>query len=83
MGQGIGVVAAVNAKLNVTMVDVSAESLARSTAFITALFEKDVKKGKMTAADAEAALKRMSTSTNMDAVRTKKTHTRTRTEKGI
>jgi threonine dehydrogenase-like Zn-dependent dehydrogenase len=69
MGQGIGVVSAVNAKLNVLMVDISAESLAKSTGFIKSLYEKDIKKGKMTHEDAEAALKRMTTSTDMGAVR--------------
>ena len=68
MGGGIGIVAAVQAKLNVLMVDVSAEGLARNTAFTRALLEKDVKKGKITQTDAEEAMQRITTSTNMDAV---------------
>lgn len=68
MGGGIGIVAAVQAKLRVLMVDVSAEGLARNTAFTRALLEKDVKKGKMTQAECEEAIQRITTSTNMDAV---------------
>ena len=69
MGQGIGVVSAVNAKRNVIMIDVSQESLNKSTSFIKKLFDKDVSKGKMTGSDAEAALARFQTSTDMGAVR--------------
>ena len=68
MGQGIGVVAAVHAKKQVLMVDLNADVLARSSAFIRTLLEKDVKKGKMTAEECEAALARFATSTNMDAL---------------
>jgi 3-hydroxybutyryl-CoA dehydrogenase len=68
MGQGIGVVTAVHARLPVMLVDVNAESLKRAMDFIGSLLAKDVSKGKMSAEDSKAALARFSTSTNMEAL---------------
>ena len=69
MGQGIGVVTAVNAKLSVLLVDNNAAALQRATGFIRGLLEKDMKKGKMTAEECEAAVLRMQTSTDMGALK--------------
>ena len=68
MGQGIGIVTAVHAKLPVLLVDVSAASLTRATDFIKSNLDKDVTKKKMSAEDAAAALARFTTSTEMGAL---------------
>src|SRR4051812_30493937 len=58
MGQGIGIVTAVHAKLPVHLVDSSSDALKRATDFIAANLRKDVSKGKLSSSDADAALAR-------------------------
>jgi 3-hydroxybutyryl-CoA dehydrogenase len=67
MGSGIAQVSAA-AGYEVVLRDVSDAATARGLAGITASFEKFVSKGKMAAADAEAALGRISTTTDLGAV---------------
>lgn len=68
MGQGIGIVTAVQAQLPVTLVDASPEALKRANDFIAAHLRKDVSKGKLSQADADAALARFSSSTDLGAL---------------
>jgi len=66
MGSGIAQVSAA-AGYEVVLRDVSDAATARGLAGITASFEKFVSKGKMAQADAEAALARISTTTDLGA----------------
>jgi 3-hydroxybutyryl-CoA dehydrogenase len=67
MGSGIAQVSAA-AGYEVVLRDVSDAATARGLAGITASYEKFVSKGRMDAADAEAALGRISTTTDLGAV---------------
>jgi 3-hydroxybutyryl-CoA dehydrogenase len=67
MGSGIAQVSAA-AGYEVVLRDVSDAATARGLAGITASFEKFVSKGRMAAGDAEAALGRISTTTDLGAV---------------
>ncbi|CAG7607373.1 3-hydroxyacyl-CoA dehydrogenase family protein [Actinacidiphila bryophytorum] len=66
MGSGIAQVAA-QAGYEVVLRDVTDEALARGTDGIKASYDRFVAKGKLEAADAEAALARISTTTDLDA----------------
>jgi 3-hydroxybutyryl-CoA dehydrogenase len=66
MGSGIAQVSAA-AGWDVVLRDVTDEALTRGTDAIEASYEKFVAKGKLGAADAEAALGRISTTTDLDA----------------
>ncbi|SEF91709.1 3-hydroxyacyl-CoA dehydrogenase [Actinacidiphila yanglinensis] len=66
MGAGIAQVSA-QAGYEVVLRDVTDEALARGRSGIAASYEKFVAKGKMTAEDAEAALARITTTTDLDA----------------
>ncbi|WP_274913245.1 3-hydroxyacyl-CoA dehydrogenase family protein [Streptomyces sp. WZ-12] len=67
MGSGIAQVSA-QAGWDVVLRDVTDEALARGKGGIAASYEKFVAKGKLTASDAEQALARISTTTDLDAV---------------
>jgi 3-hydroxybutyryl-CoA dehydrogenase len=67
MGNGITHVFATSG-LAVTMIDVSADALARGVDTITKNLDRQVKKGAVTAVDAQAALARIATATSLDAV---------------
>lgn len=67
MGSGIAQVSA-QAGWDVVLRDVTDAALARGTDGIRASYEKFVAKGRMEAADAEAALGRITTTTDLDAV---------------
>ena len=67
MGSGIAQVSA-QAGYEVVLRDVTDEALARGTDGIKASYDKFVAKGKLEAADAEAALGRITTTTDLDAV---------------
>lgn len=67
MGNGITHVFATSG-LSVTMIDVSADALARGVETITKNLDRQVKKGAVTAEDAQAALARIVTATSLDAV---------------
>ncbi|MER6504897.1 3-hydroxyacyl-CoA dehydrogenase family protein [Streptomyces sp. NPDC001455] len=67
MGSGIAQVSA-QAGWDVVLRDVTDEALARGRDTIGASYEKFVSKGKLEAADAEAALARITTTTDLDAV---------------
>ncbi|MDX6331189.1 MAG: 3-hydroxybutyryl-CoA dehydrogenase [Streptomycetaceae bacterium] len=67
MGSGIAQVSA-QAGYEVVLRDVTDAALARGRGGITASYEKFVSKGKLTAAEAEAALARITTTTDLDAV---------------
>ena len=69
MGNGITHVFAASGHA-VTMIDVSAEALTRGTDTIARNFDRQVKKGAVSAEDAQAALARISTNTSLDAVAT-------------
>ena len=66
MGSGIAQVAA-QAGWEVVLRDVTDEALARGTDGIKASYDKFVSKGKLDAADAEAALGRITPTTDLDA----------------
>ncbi|WP_344258798.1 3-hydroxyacyl-CoA dehydrogenase family protein [Streptomyces sodiiphilus] len=66
MGSGIAQVSA-QAGWDVVLRDVTDEALARGRAGIEASYEKFVAKGKLDAADAQAALARITTTTDLDA----------------
>ncbi|MGV9348169.1 3-hydroxyacyl-CoA dehydrogenase family protein [Streptomyces spiralis] len=66
MGSGIAQVSA-QAGWEVVMRDVTDEALRRGTDGIKASYDKFVSKGKLEAADAEAALARITTTTDLDA----------------
>ncbi|GAA2472586.1 3-hydroxyacyl-CoA dehydrogenase family protein [Streptomyces thermolineatus] len=67
MGSGIAQVSA-QAGHEVVLRDVTDEALTRATDGIKASYDRFVSKGKLEAADAEAALGRITTTTDMDAV---------------
>ena len=67
MGSGIAQVSA-QAGYEVVLRDVTEEALARGVAGIAASYERFVAKGKLDAADAEAALARITTTTELEAV---------------
>ncbi|WP_327285503.1 MULTISPECIES: 3-hydroxyacyl-CoA dehydrogenase family protein [unclassified Streptomyces] len=67
MGSGIAQVSA-QAGWDVVLRDVTDAALTRGTDGIKASYDKFVSKGKMTAEDAEAALARIKTTTDLDAV---------------
>jgi 3-hydroxybutyryl-CoA dehydrogenase len=67
MGSGIAQVSA-QAGYDVVLRDVTDEALARGLGGISASYEKFVAKGKLTAAEAEAALARIATTTDLNAV---------------
>ncbi|MGX1755965.1 3-hydroxyacyl-CoA dehydrogenase family protein [Streptomyces lydicus] len=67
MGSGIAQVSA-QAGWDVVLRDVTDEALARGKGGIEASYEKFVAKGKLAAADAEQALARITTTTDMEAV---------------
>jgi 3-hydroxybutyryl-CoA dehydrogenase len=67
MGSGIAQVSA-QAGYDVVLRDVTEEALARGLGGISASYEKFVAKGKLTAAETEAALARIATTTDLDAV---------------
>jgi 3-hydroxybutyryl-CoA dehydrogenase len=69
MGNGIAHVFAVSGH-QVTMIDVSADALAKGRDTIAKNLDRQVKKGALEAAAAEAALSRIVTATSMDAVAT-------------
>ncbi|NSC23941.1 3-hydroxyacyl-CoA dehydrogenase family protein [Streptomyces albus subsp. chlorinus] len=66
MGSGIAQVSA-QAGWDVTLRDVTDEALTRGTDAIKASYDKFVSKGKLAADDAEAALARITTTTDLDA----------------
>ena len=68
MGNGIAHVFA-QAGFDVTMIDVSADALARGRATIAGNLDRQVKKGTVTAADKAVILGRVTDATSMDAVR--------------
>jgi 3-hydroxybutyryl-CoA dehydrogenase len=67
MGNGIAHVFAASGRA-VTLIDVSAEAVARGRDTIARNLERQVKKGALEAAAAEAALARVATATTLDAV---------------
>ncbi len=67
MGNGIAHVFAASGR-DVTLIDVSAEAVARGRDTIARNLERQVKKGALDAAAAEAALARVATATALDAV---------------
>jgi 3-hydroxybutyryl-CoA dehydrogenase len=67
MGSGIAQVSA-QAGYEVVLRDVTDEALARGLGGIAASYERFVAKGKLSAAEAEAALARIATTTDLDAV---------------
>jgi len=67
MGGGIAQVAAVVAQKPVLLVDASQEQLDKSVSFMGKLLQKAVSKERMTEADAQASLGRISTSTDLKA----------------
>jgi 3-hydroxybutyryl-CoA dehydrogenase len=69
MGNGIAHVFAASGH-EVTMIDVSADALARGRDTIARNLERQVKKGALDASAAEAALARIATATSLDAVAT-------------
>jgi 3-hydroxybutyryl-CoA dehydrogenase len=68
MGNGIAHVFAHHG-FPVTMIDISAEALARGRDTISANLDRQIKKGSLPAADKATILARVATSTSMDAVR--------------
>jgi 3-hydroxybutyryl-CoA dehydrogenase len=66
MGNGIAHVCAVSG-FNVRMLDANAEMLPKAIGIITGNLERQVSRGKVTAEDKDAALKRISTSTDYNA----------------
>ncbi len=68
MGNGIAHVCATNG-FAVVLIDVSAEALAKGKATIEKNLDRQVKKGALDAAAAQAALARIQTSTSLDAVK--------------
>ena len=69
MGNGIAHVCAA-AGIPVTMIDVSAEALAKAKATIEKNFDRQIKKGAIDVAARDAALSKLSTSTDLGAVST-------------
>jgi len=68
MGNGIAHVCATSG-FDVTMIDVSADALARAKATIDNNIDRQVKKGALDAAAKEAAMARIATATSLDAVK--------------
>ena len=68
MGNGIAIVGAVKAKLDVTLVDLSQQQLDGAKAFARKLLDKDVAKERISAADADAAFARLHHATDMAAL---------------
>ncbi len=68
MGNGIAHVCATSG-FDVTMIDVSADALARAKATIDKNLDRQVKKGALDAAAKEAAMARIATATSLDAVK--------------
>ncbi|KAK9472651.1 3-hydroxyacyl-CoA dehydrogenase [Dipodascopsis tothii] len=68
MGLGIALVAASVAKLPVSLIDSSADSLARADSFLDSLLAKDVKKGRLTAAGADEVKGRIVQTTDFSLV---------------
>ncbi|KAK6495250.1 hypothetical protein TWF481_003276 [Arthrobotrys musiformis] len=66
MGLGIALVAARQASLPVTLIDNSPASLAKSTAFLGKLLDKDVSKGRLTEEQAGEIKGRITTTTDFD-----------------
>jgi len=64
MGYGIAQVAAAKAGMDVIVYDVSEEQLVNGKAFATKLLNKDVSKGRMTQEEADAAIARITNTTN-------------------
>ncbi len=67
MGNGIAHVCAASG-FDVTLIDVSADALAKAKSTIEKNLERQVKKGALTAEARDAALSRISTATSLDAV---------------
>jgi 3-hydroxybutyryl-CoA dehydrogenase len=67
MGNGIAHVCATSG-FDVTLIDVSADALAKAKATIEKNLERQVKKGALTAEARDAAMARISTATSLDAV---------------
>jgi 3-hydroxybutyryl-CoA dehydrogenase len=67
MGNGISHVCATSG-FDVTLIDVSADALAKAKATIEKNLERQVKKGALTAEARDAAMARISTATSLDAV---------------
>lgn len=70
MGTGIAYVGAVHAKKKIVVCDVNQAQLDSCLKFMKKQLAKDVSKGKMTQADADAAMARVSVSTDLAAVST-------------
>lgn len=68
MGGGIAWVAALRAKTHVVLVDSNESSLQRCVAFQSSLFSKEVAKNRITQADADSAIKRITTSTDLGSL---------------
>ncbi len=68
MGTGIGIVASRVACLNVTFVDPSGDSLKRSENFITNWCQKEIAKERLTKAESEAVINRISFSTQVESL---------------
>ncbi|PRT53361.1 putative 3-hydroxybutyryl-CoA dehydrogenase [Wickerhamiella sorbophila] len=68
MGVGIAYVAAANAKVPVTLIDNSTQSLDRGSAFVDKLLAKNVSKKKLTEEDAKAIKGRISLSQDVEGV---------------
>ncbi|KAH8928139.1 hypothetical protein BT69DRAFT_1257741 [Atractiella rhizophila] len=66
MGLGIAYITTMNAKLDVKVYDSNPASLKKSLAFMDKLLEKDVKKSKYTASDAEAGKERVAVVSSME-----------------
>lgn len=65
MGTGIAIVAAVHGRVNVVMYDKEKTQSDKAQSFAKKLMDKDVSKNKISAQDAEAALKRISMSQSL------------------
>jgi len=65
MGSGIAQVASQNAKRQVILVDTNEQQLLRAKQSISSLLDKQVAKGKFTAAEKDAVLNRITTSTDI------------------
>eukprot|EP01137_Pigoraptor_chileana_P020625 Opistho-2@83215 len=68
MGIGIAQVAAQIAKVNVVVTDMSQQVLDKQLKFLASVLQKNVDKNKMTAADRDATLARITTATSLDAL---------------
>ncbi|KAK3699970.1 hypothetical protein LTR37_016214 [Vermiconidia calcicola] len=66
MGLGIALTASRMAKVPVTVIDTSQQSLDKGFAFADKLLSKDVQKEKLSQSDADAARQRLTSSTKMD-----------------